>query len=244
MNSLKLAAALLLVLSCTGPQGPKGDPGPQGIQGIQGKQGATGPRGAPGADCDMDWFQSEMDSIDVRQDELFEKIEHLETSDSLTRDRLSRFEQWPYDSLWWMFNEVIRISKSLQDMQQVVDMIRTWPSHVENMIVEVIYTPQDSVVTIRVDSIAVAWTHDWLDVTGQPERVCYFETSYLVNGVYAPLKRTPADAINYRPRCSFVYRGLPVGVKIIPIVRAVDVNGNRSVWHSSISEGWWIERVK
>ena len=76
----RIIPILLLALSCTGPQGP------------------------PGADCDMDWFRNEMDSVDVRQDSLFSRIEQLEIADSLMRDRLSRLEAWPYDSLRWLLS--------------------------------------------------------------------------------------------------------------------------------------------
>jgi hypothetical protein len=189
----------------------------------------------------MTWFREEMDSVDARQD-------NFETASARQDSELSRItgqlEQWPYDSLVWIYQEMRSINARLSRVEQATDSIKTWPSHVEGMIVETVYTPEDSAKVIVGDSVAISWTHNWLDITGKPERVCYFETSYTVEGIYFPLGRTAADAQTYRPPRWFVYHNLPVGKKIVLLVRAVDTSANRSTWHSSLNDGWYILRVR
>jgi hypothetical protein len=238
----RIIPILLLALSCTGPQGPKGDPGPQGIQGIQGKQGSAGPRGEPGADCDLDWFRSEMDSVDVRQDSLFGRIEQLEIADSLMRDRLSRLEAWPYDSLRWLLSEQHRIFQLLQNMQQVIDSLHSWMT--DTIPPDSIRWGAFTIKNITTDWVDITWTHDWRDVNGQPEQVVYFEVAYRWNDVENTfIGATTPDLKTFRPACWFRLHDLPLG-KIVPSVRAVDANNNKSGWRQTDAEGWWIVRVK
>ncbi len=99
--------ALLLLCSCTGPQGPQGE------QGVQGPKGQQGDKGSPGSPADMTLIQGWFDTLAVRQNEMFGRTEQLESSNMETRDRLSRLEQWPYDSLVGFYQRVRETENTL-----------------------------------------------------------------------------------------------------------------------------------
>ena len=105
---------------------------------------------------------------------------------------------------------------------------------------------QKFIVINQLDSLHLSWSHDWKDVTGQPEHVVTFRIyASRDNGPFQLLGHVKKDTLNFRPDTAFTVRNFVAQGKYIFGVTAVDWAGNESDIEKSIAPdaawgGWYL----
>ena len=107
----------------------------------------------------------------------------------------------------------------------------------------------DDVILIfpKLDTLNLAWEHNWKDVNGNPEHVVYFEVWQVYEGsdtLMFDLGKTATDSVTFRPLTKFKATFFPFdGFYYFEII-AVDWVGNKSAIHCSIDSTAWLNGWK
>ncbi|MDD2869638.1 hypothetical protein [Neomegalonema sp.] len=242
----------LLIVACNEP-----DPQPQ-IDGLKQDMVSL-------ADS-IDAWGIQVDTLAVRDSELFGRTEQLETANARQDAELvrisDRLEQWPYDSLVWLRNEIVALSRKLAVMSEALDSLRG-PVGTPDSLGNICYEVEPD------QTFRYFLYHNFRDTLGNYEEGIKYHTAIEAYRTVADLYaggqfEYSKSSLDYQwhdynyarfkdvaivTQDGLVLR-IPVNI-ILPyrnmyyvIAHAViDKAGNESTWNRSIDEGYYV-RVK
>ncbi len=206
-----------------------------------------------------------VDTLAVRQESNFERIEQLQLSDARQDAELvrisDRLEQWPYDSLVWLRNEIVTLSRKLAVMSGVLDSLKG-PVGTPDSLGNVCYTLDPGEVfnyKIKHNFLDIEGGHEWrIKLHTALEIYNSVQDMYANNGqsqsvdykwydwTYDQFMQYSVTSVDGRWLYAKVQIMFPERGKVYVIAHEAIDNANppnHSAWNRSIDEGYYV-RVK